>query len=163
MWALDGPNLKLVCEHERKAAVKCGTFGASGLTERSLATGDFEGKLHIWDMESPKAAIFDTQAHASIVNAIDGCGGPAKGYGAPELVTCGRDGCVRVWDVRQEGAPVAAFEPSDTENIRDCWSVAFGNSFNDEERCVLAGYDNGDVKLFDLRMNQVCTLQLVCG
>lgn len=38
---------------------------------------------------------------------------------------------------------------------RDCWSVAFGNSYNDEERCVLAGYDNGDVKLFDLRMNQV--------
>ena len=33
--------------------------------------------------------------------------------------------------------------------------MAFGNSFNDEERCVLAGYDNGDVKLFDLRMNQV--------
>lgn len=38
---------------------------------------------------------------------------------------------------------------------RDCWSVAFGNSYNDEERCVLAGYDNGDVKLFDLRMNKV--------
>ncbi len=33
--------------------------------------------------------------------------------------------------------------------------VAFGNSFNDEERCVLAGYDNGDVKMFDLRMNKV--------
>lgn len=33
--------------------------------------------------------------------------------------------------------------------------MAFGNSYNDEERCVLAGYDNGDVKLFDLRMNQV--------
>lgn len=49
---------------------------------------------------------------------MDGCGGPAKGYGAPELVTCGRDGCVRVWDVRQHEAPVAAFEPSDTENIR---------------------------------------------
>ena len=26
-----------------------------------------------------------------------------------------------------------------------------GNSFNDEERCVAAGYDNGDIKLFDLR------------
>lgn len=36
--------------------------------------------------------------------------------------------------------------------------MAFGNSYNDEERCVLAGYDNGDVKLFDLRMNQVITL-----
>ena len=34
--------------------------------------------------------------------------------------------------------------------------MAFGNSFNDEERCLLAGYDNGDVKLFDLRMNQAC-------
>lgn len=42
----------------------------------------------------------------------------AKGYGAPELVTCGRDGCVRVWDVRQPDAPVAAFEPSDPTNIR---------------------------------------------
>jgi hypothetical protein len=33
--------------------------------------------------------------------------------------------------------------------------VAVGNSYNDEERCVLAGYDNGDVKMFDLRMNKV--------
>lgn len=86
------------------------------------------------------------------------CGGgwQAKGYGAPELVSCGRDGCVRVWDVRQKDAPVAAFEPGkeDRANPRDCWTVAFGNSFNDEERCVLAGYDNGDVKLFDLRTNK---------
>ena len=37
----------------------------------------------------------------------------------------------------------------------DCWAVAFGDSHNDEERCVLAGYDNGDVKLFDLRANAV--------
>ena len=42
----------------------------------------------------------------------------AKGYGPPELVTCGRDGCVRVWDVRQQDAPTAAFEPSDTGAIR---------------------------------------------
>lgn len=118
VFALDGAELKVVCEHERKAAIKCGTFGASGLVDRRLATGDFEGKLHIWDMESSKAPMFAAQAHASIVNAIDGCGGAGKGYGAPELATCGRDGCVRVWDVRQEGAPVAAFEPSDSENTR---------------------------------------------
>lgn len=42
----------------------------------------------------------------------------ALGYGPPELVTCGGDGCVRVWDVRQEDAPVAAFEPADSNNIR---------------------------------------------
>lgn len=40
-------------------------------------------------------------------------------------------------------------------DCRDCWCVAIGNSFNDDERCVLAGYDNGDVKLFDLRTNKV--------
>eukprot|EP00878_Enallax_costatus_P023903 GHUV01025464.1.p1 GENE.GHUV01025464.1~~GHUV01025464.1.p1 ORF type:complete len:249 (+),score=60.16 GHUV01025464.1:856-1602(+) len=82
-------------------------------------------------------------------------GGQALGYGPPELVTCGRDGCVRVWDVRQEDAPVAAFEPAHGSNIRDCWCVAIGNSYNDEDRCVLAGYDNGDVKMFDLKMNQL--------
>lgn len=26
-----------------------------------------------------------------------------------------------------------------------------GNSYNDQERVLAAGYDNGDVKLFDLR------------
>lgn len=34
---------------------------------------------------------------------------------------------------------------------RDCWTVAFGNAYTDEDRCLAAGYDNGDVKLFDLR------------
>jgi hypothetical protein len=31
-------------------------------------------------------------AHESIINAIDGCGGLGIGYGAPEIVTGGRDG-----------------------------------------------------------------------
>lgn len=35
----------------------------------------------------------------------------------------------------------------------DCWTVAFGNSYSNEERCIAAGYDNGDLKLFDLRTN----------
>lgn len=41
--------------------------------------------------------------------------------------------------------------PAEGETKRDCWTVAFGNSYNDEERCVIAGYDNGDIKLFDLK------------
>ena len=75
-------------------------------------------RMDHWD-----EAIMDVKAHTSIVNAIDGCGGQAKGYGAPELVTSGRDGAVRVWDVRQKDAPVACFEPGDGVKARDCWSV----------------------------------------
>ena len=78
IYGLEGPELKLVAEYERKAAIKCGTFGASGLMERQLATGNFEGRLQIWDMERPQNAVFDVQAHASIVNMVDGCGGQAK-------------------------------------------------------------------------------------
>lgn len=39
-------------------------------------------------------------------------------------------------------------------SLRDCWCVVFGNLYNDEERCVLVGYDNGDIKLFDLCMGK---------
>ena len=44
----------------------------------------------------------------------------------------GKDGCVRVWDPRQKGVPVAEITPEDNqkENTRDCWTVAFGNSYN---------------------------------
>ena len=42
----------------------------------------------------------------------------------------------------------------------DCWALAFGDSFSNEQRCLLAGYANGDLRLFDLRTNtlrwQVC-------
>lgn len=49
---------------------------------------------------------------------------------------------------------MVSLEPSESETIKpDCWAVAFGNAFNQEERCLVAGYDNGDVKLFDLRTN----------
>lgn len=76
-----------------------------------------------------------------MLNCIDGCGGLGIGGGAPELVTGGHDGCVRVWDPRVPD-PVVSLEPAAGETARDCWSVAFGNSF-DEERCVAACYDNG--------------------
>ncbi|KAK3282590.1 dynein axonemal assembly factor 10 [Cymbomonas tetramitiformis] len=155
VWGLDGQNLKKILEVEKKSSFKCGTFGASGLAERRLATGDFEGHIQVWDLEQHHVPIFDVQAHVGIINTMDGCGGQAKGYGAPELVTGGRDGRVALWDTRQNDAPVMVFDPSDPNNIRDCWCVAFGNSFNDEERAVIAGYDNGDVKMFDLRMGKV--------
>ena len=49
---------------------------------------------------------------------------------------------------------MVSLEPAESETIKpDCWAVCFGNAFNSEERCIAAGYDNGDIKLFDLRTN----------
>lgn len=142
--------LTLVAEVEKPTGFKCGTFGASGLEERHLATGDYKGMLNIWDLERMDAAVYSVKAHESLVNNIDGCGGLRIGGGAPELATCGRDGCVRVWDPRVR-EPVLSVEPKEGEAARDCWTVTFGDSFDDDHRSLCAGYDNGDVKLFDLR------------
>ena len=43
----------------------------------------------------------------------------------------------------------------------ECWSVAFGNAFNDEERCVLAGYANGDLRLGSLQSPPASTIPSV--
>lgn len=85
----------------------------------------------------------------------------------PLFVVWSQDSEVCATDVT-ESATVLPAPEGRAMVCRDCWSVAFGNSFNDEERCVLAGYDNGDVKLFDMRMNKVLTepaaslLQVLC-
>ena len=126
----------------------------SNLFAPSSLGADYGGVLSIVDLDEDKT-VFNVQAHSGIVNCIDGIGGATSGgYGAPEIVTGGRDGCVRVWDARVN-EPVLSLEPEEGQSARDCWSVAFGNSYDDEERCVVAGYDNGDVKMFDLRTNSL--------
>lgn len=67
------------------------------------------------------------------------------------MATCGKDGGVRVWDARQPAAPAAAFLPAPGAPACDAWCVALGNAHAADEACVLAGYDNGDLKMFDLR------------
>lgn len=41
-----------------------------------------------------------------------------EGYGPPELATGGKDGCMRVWDIRQPATAVAAFEPAASDQVR---------------------------------------------
>lgn len=151
---ISGTELKTVTQTEKTDGIKCGTFGASMFERRHLATGTYNGNLNVWDLERLDTPTFSAKAHEALVNCIDGCGGLNIGGGAPELVTGGRDGCVKVWDTRV-AEPVASLEPRAGQAVRDCWAVCFGNSFNDQERCVAAGYDNGDIKLLDLRANKL--------
>lgn len=75
---------------------------------------------------------------------------------------------MKIWDPREK-RPVAKMETEIGATKRDCWTVAFGNSYNSEERIVCAGYDNGDIKMLDLRAmalrwetnvsNGVCSLE----
>lgn len=124
------------------------------------------------DLEKIDKPIFSVKGHTEIINAIDGVGGLGIGEGAPEIATASRDGLqiksffvsiendvcvcvclgrVHIWDTRQADGAVASMEPAEGETKRDCWAVCFGNAYNTSERVVCAGYDNGDVKLFDLR------------
>ncbi|XP_066599215.1 dynein axonemal assembly factor 10 [Prorops nasuta] len=169
IYEISNGELKLVKDIEKSTPVKCGTFKASNLRDRYLATGDFMGKLNVYDLEDPSLPIYTANAHTEIVNAIDGMGGQTIGCGAPELVTGSRDGSVKVWDLRQKSKPVAIMETKNDKIHRDCWTVTFGNSFNSVERAVLAGYDNGDIKMFDLKSmtvrwesnlkNGICSLE----
>lgn len=143
-------DIKLINDIEKSKALKCGTFGASSLQQRYFATGDFDGKMQIWNLESMEFPVYSVKGHKEIINAIDGVGG-LVGEGAPEIATASRDGAVKVWDPRQKNDPVATMEPGEGEDKRDCWTVAFGHAYNQSDRCVCAGYDNGDIKLFDLR------------
>ncbi|XP_071453648.1 dynein axonemal assembly factor 10 [Hetaerina americana] len=155
IYEINGTEVTLIREVEKGKALKCGTFGASSLKDRHLATGDFEGKLQIWNLEDFAYPVYSVKAHKEIINCIDGIGGQGICRGAPEIVTGSRDGMVKVWDPRLKEVPVATMEPAEGEATRDCWSVSFGNSYNVSERAVCAGYDNGDIKLFDLRQLSV--------
>ncbi|KPI89733.1 hypothetical protein ABL78_1113 [Leptomonas seymouri] len=179
IYQLDHGELRTTAELRLPHPLKCCTFGqnasfgssstsaAASASAPQVATGDFAGSLRIFDVSrlaavdtSAKHALSDVEeasvfhvphAHESIINAIDG----AHYSGPPELVTGSRDGAVKVWDTRQSNKPVVALNPADPARARDCWTVRFGNSFDPDERVVAAGYDNGDVKVFDMRTQKM--------
>nr|XP_023022500.1 WD repeat-containing protein 92 [Leptinotarsa decemlineata] len=155
IYALTGEGVEKQSEFCKKDHFKCCTFEASSLRSRHLATGDFSGRLQIWDLEDPMLPVYKSTKHTAVINSIDGVGGTTSNCGAPEIATGSRDGSVMVWDVRQKESPVAKFIPAEEAAARDCWAVAFGDSYSNEERLLAAGYDNGDIKLYDLRSMSV--------
>ena len=146
--------LDLESEFIKDNPFKCCSFGASSFASRDLALGDFEGNLQIFDLEKGMPNYEIKKAHKSIIYTIDSVGGNMN-YGTPEVVTGGKDGIVKVWDLRGD-KPAIILEPKGIEkNNPECWSVAYGGCFNREERNLGIGYDNGDIKIYDLRMDKL--------
>ena len=154
IYHLTKGKLDLESEYIKENPFKCCSFGASSFASRDLALGDFEGNFQIFDLEKGVPNYEIKKAHKSIIYTIDSVGGNMN-YGTPEVVTGGKDGIIKVWDLRGD-KPAIILEPKGIEkNNPECWSVAYGGCFNREERNLGIGYDNGDIKLYDLRMDKL--------
>jgi len=150
VYELSGGAIQAVQEVKKPTALRCSTFGAASLKERHLATGDFGGTLQEWDLEHLESPVTSYKAHQGLINCIDGTG--LRDGGSRCIATGSSDGFVKIWDPRQPKKATLSIGPEEGENRQDCWSVAFGTSeASTDERVVAAGYDNGDLKLFDLR------------
>ena len=146
--------LELFSEFLKSNGFKCMTFGSSSFASRDLAVGDFEGNLYVYDLERGSPSFEMKKAHKLIINAIDGIGGSTNRKGPPEIVTASRDGTAKVWDVRMKKQAML-LDQHDKTAQHECWAVSFGNAYSQSNRDVCLGYDNGDVKLFDIKMNKV--------
>jgi WD40 repeat protein len=86
--------------------------------------------------------------HTMIINNLEACGNGQLGSGPRELVTASRDGHAKVWDTRVPNAVLTIKPPC---GDADCWSVCFGDAYNSSDRCIVAGYDTGHIRMLDLR------------
>ncbi|KAG0269255.1 hypothetical protein DFQ27_004317 [Actinomortierella ambigua] len=138
--------LELYSEVEKRIQFKAATFRAS--TQPShLVTGDFEGRIGVWDLERTEVPVTMIKAHEDVVNCIDGAGAFS---GRPEVVSGCRDGAVKMWDLRQKSDPVCTMVPKKGYE-QDIWTVVMGNATSVDDLHIAAGYDNGDIRVFDLR------------
>ncbi|KAF9586434.1 hypothetical protein BGW38_005043 [Lunasporangiospora selenospora] len=154
------PRLILQSEAEKRTQFKSGTFRVPTRSTSSpqLLTGDFEGRIGVWNLARTEIPLSTFRAHNDVVNCMDGAGAAS---GRPEFITGCRDGTIRLWDMRQDhnrassipDIAIRSMSGSSKSLSCDVWSVAVaGQSESVEDMMIVAGYDNGDVRVIDLRM-----------
>jgi hypothetical protein len=107
---------------EKPQGFKCGTFGASGLEDRHLATGDYAGNLNIWCVLDARSSICAAPLLRRVVECCQ--------------VTDASSDCVvaRCRDLERMDAPLfsAKAHRSIVNNIDGCGGLRIG-------QCCVAG------------------------
>ena len=75
IYKMNKGKLELTSEFQKEFGFKCSTFGASSLSSRDLAVGDFEGNLIIYDLVKGTPNYEIKKAHKNKINAIEGIEG----------------------------------------------------------------------------------------
>ena len=137
----------LISEYNQEFPSKCCTLGNSSFASSEIALGDFAGNLSVLDLERGLSNFEIKKAHKGIIHSIDSL------EINNEIITGGKDGLVKIWDLRSDKSCLM-LEPKDIKkNFPECWAVRFRDY--GEGKNIGIGYDNGDIKIFDLRMDKL--------
>ncbi|SOV81396.1 G-beta repeat protein, putative [Plasmodium sp. gorilla clade G3] len=122
----------------------------------TIACGCFDGNILLYDINNMSEEYYKIKKHTKLINKID-----CKNYKNNNIiVSASRDGSVKIFDIRTKQEVVSLEPPKNSSYIPDCWCVETGNNYvehnaysnmDEENLNICAGYDNGDIKFFDLR------------
>jgi WD40 repeat protein len=104
--------------------------------------------MALYDLNSMIKPIVSFNAHEEDITSIYGIGNNESS----QIVTSGIDGLVKLWDPREK-VPVMTFSAYGQVN-RPCYSVSIAEPFIDGNKCIIAGYESGDIIIHDIRANR---------
>ncbi|KAI4836327.1 WD repeat-containing protein 92 [Plasmodium brasilianum] len=157
IYNLNKGNFTCISNNRTDKGIKtiCPFYSHSG--SYTIACGSFDGSILLYDINNLSEPYYSIKKHSKLINKID-----CKSYKNNNIiVSASRDGSVKIFDIRTNHEVVSLEPPKNSDYMPDCWCVATGNNYIEENSyCetgqenlnICAGYDNGDIKFFDIKM-----------
>ncbi|KAN0029737.1 hypothetical protein ACTA71_007873 [Dictyostelium dimigraforme] len=146
------PKLNLVYENEFSNPFRCMSFfkQSNGQQDnRKFITGDFNGQISEWDSDICDIPIWGIKgAHQGCIAAVDA-------YGDNLVVCGGKDGSIKVYDTRikpnsgENSTSTSSISTFEQTNKSNCWSICINDSN------IIAGFENGDLNIYNLKTNSI--------
>uniref|UniRef100_A0A8C9H2P8 G-beta repeat protein n=1 Tax=Piliocolobus tephrosceles TaxID=591936 RepID=A0A8C9H2P8_9PRIM len=160
IYDLNKGNFTRISNHITKCGMKTISLFFSYTGAYTVACGSFDGSILLYDINDLSTPYYTIKKHKKLINKID-----CKSFKNNNIiVSASRDGSVKIFDIRTNREAVSLEPPKDSAYIPDCWCVATGNNYiennlyneeGEENLSICAGYDNGDIKFFDLKMMSI--------